>query len=218
MPSQNRLALTRALADHDQRDASTLVAEQLSAPITASAAWPEGRDTAMVDATAAEVTVTLPLGTDENIGLHHNIVKTDAAANDAIMATPAGQTFEDNSTTIAVAGQHGRASAYWDGTVWRRAEVSASGGPIDGTDGTFDSVTAAAVTVTTGNLVVTLGDITLPAGDVTLTEGRLTITAGLVTITGLAEYADDAAAKLGGLTEGMAYRTAAGAVMVVLPA
>ena len=112
MSSQNRLPLTRALADHDQRRASTLVAEQISDSITASQDWPDGKDTAMIDATDGDVVVTLPLGDDENKGLHFNIVKTDASANDATMAAPEDQEFEGGGTELTVASQHGRASAY----------------------------------------------------------------------------------------------------------
>lgn len=149
MPSQNRLSLTRALADHDQRDASTLVAEQLSDLITASQTWPEGKDTAMVDATGGAVTVTLDEGTDENVGLHFALVKTDASANAATLAAPSGQTFEDGAGTIAVADQHGRVSVYWDGSLWRRAAATG---------------TVVASSVTTEDLEAT-GDVDLSGAD-----------------------------------------------------
>ncbi len=72
------------------------------------------------------------------------------------------------------------------------------------------------IVATTGDIIATAGDIIATAGDVTVTAGDVVITAGIIKAASLAEYADDAAAKTGGLAEGDFYRTSAGVVMVVL--
>jgi hypothetical protein len=119
MPSQNRLPLTLALSDHDQRDAATLVAAQLTDSITASADFPDNKDTALIDATSGAVNVALPAGGEEIIGLPFTAFKTDASANAAGLACAGSDTFADSTTSLTTAVQGGMVRAFWDGTYWR---------------------------------------------------------------------------------------------------
>lgn len=119
MPSQNRLPLTLALANHDQRDASTLVAAQVTESITSTQVFPDNKDTALVDATGAAVNMTLPAGEDDIIGLPFTVIKTDASANAAGLACAGTDAFADSTTSLTTTVQGGMVRAFWDGSVWR---------------------------------------------------------------------------------------------------
>lgn len=68
------------------------------------------------------------------------------------------------------------------------------------------------VTITAGGLIVTAGGVTVSAGGATITGG-LELVTGIIKLP-LTEYADNAAALVGGLVAGNLYHTA-GAVKVV---
>lgn len=192
MPStQNRLPLSRALADHDQRPASSLVARQISSSITASAAYPVGIDEAKVDATGGAVVLTLPEGSDEIIGLPFLALKTDGSANAVSLARSGTDTFAGGGTSISTTAQNSRIGAYWDGTNWRDffAGQISSGLAV-----------SSGLTVASGGLTVTAGGLSVVAGNVVLPLGN---------------YANDAAASAGGVPINGLYHTA-GAVKIRL--
>jgi hypothetical protein len=128
MPSQNRLELTRALDQHDQRDASTLVARQFTPSITTSQVFPDLKDSALIDATAGAVNVTLPAGSEEIIGLPWYARKTDVSANAAGLLCAGSDTFADTTTSLTTTTQGAEVGAMWDGTYWR--PLPSSGGAV----------------------------------------------------------------------------------------
>lgn len=203
MPSQNRRELTKPLLHHEMRDASTLIARQFTEVFTASGDFPDLKDTALVDATSAEVLLTLPLGTEEIIGLPYGVIKSDSSSNAAGVACAGSDTFADSTTSLKTTSQHGSLFVMWDGSKWRRAYPSASS---DGGAGVFSGITSS------GALLVTTGGARVNAGGMRIDAGGLQVLAGAVQLP-LTNYADDAAAGVGGLTAGQLYRTA-GAVMV----
>ena len=131
MASQTRYDLTKPLDQHLLRDASSLVADQLTSTLTAAPdAFPDGDDTAMCDASGGAFNVPLPLGTDDNIGLIFNVYKTDSSSNAAGLVCSGSQTFAPGGgTSLTTTVQGGKVSAFWDGTNWRNANPgSGSGG------------------------------------------------------------------------------------------
>lgn len=120
MPSQNRHRLTAALQDHLLRDASTLVARQLSDVLTAADVFPDETDLAIVDATAGAINITLPSGSEDIIGLPWYARKYDASANAAGLVCAGADTFADSTTTLTTTTQGAEVGAEWDGTYWRQ--------------------------------------------------------------------------------------------------
>lgn len=267
MPStQDRAPLGESLAFHSHRPASSLAARQYTS-LTSSAAFPNGKDSAIVNATSGAVNVTLPAGNDSIIGLpfHAERANADATSNAVALVCAGTDTFVDGGTSIsstatADAGLH--LAAVWDGANWRPYFPPASGGGAaafssltvgDGTGSpaanldksgagvaavnlkaagvlrgklsldasenvvlsVFDGSEALLGSITLNN---STGAITLSKGT-TITTGGLAITAGGLQVNGgttkltLVEYANDAAAGVGGLTAGQLYSTS-GAVKV----
>lgn len=131
MPStQNRLSLDRPLSEHDQRSASTLKAIQFSESITASDAYPDNVDEAKVNATSGAVTLTLPAGSKEIIGLPFVALKTDSSANAVALGRAGTDTFAGGAASISTTTQHGRVGAYWDGSNWRDLFAGAGGSAV----------------------------------------------------------------------------------------
>jgi hypothetical protein len=188
MPStQNRLPLSRALADHDQRPAVTLKALQFSDSITASAAYPSNVDEAKVDATSGAVALTLPAGAPEIIGLPFLALKTDSSANGVSLARAGTDTFAGGGTSISTTVQNGRVGAYWDGSNWRDffanssgsgSGISAGAGSLTIGDGTGSPLVAlnklgtgtAAYQLKVGSVV--RGDLQLDASENVLLQQR----------------------------------------------
>lgn len=120
MPTtQNRLSLARPLSEHDQRSAATLKAIQFSESITAGGAYPDNVDEAKVDATGGAVTLTLPAGSKEIIGLPYVAVKTDSSVYAVRLGCAGSDTFAGGASFISTTTQNARVGAYWDGTNWR---------------------------------------------------------------------------------------------------
>lgn len=192
MPStQTRLSLSRALADHDQRPASSLVARQISPSITASTGYPQDIDEAKVNATGGAVALTLPLGSDEIIGLPFLALKTDSSSNAVSLTRSGTDTFAGGGTSISTTAQNARIGAYWDGANWRDWFAGS---------------------VSTG-LAVSSG-LTVASGGLTVTAGGISVAAGNVVVP-LVNYANDAAAAAGGVPLNGLYHTA-GAVKIRL--
>jgi hypothetical protein len=148
MPSQNRLELTRALDQHDQRDASTLVARQFTPSITTSQVFPDLKDSALIDATAGAVNVTLPAGSEEIIGLPWYARKTDVSANAAGLLCAGSDTFADTTTSLTTTTQGAEVGAMWDGTYWR--PLPSSGGAVSVAAVTTTGAITAGTSVTAG--------------------------------------------------------------------
>lgn len=135
MPSsQNRLPLSRALADHDQRPAATLKAIQLSDTLTASGTFPPDADEARANATSGAVVISLPPGSEDIIGLPFTACKLDSSANAVSLARSGSDTFAGGGTSISTTVQNGRIGAFWDGSNWRDlfSTVLASGLVVSG--------------------------------------------------------------------------------------
>ena len=117
--SQTRLPLASPLLQHDGRPASTLVAWQFTASLTASQVFPSGKDCALVNATSGAVSATLPRGSEEIIGLPFGAYKTDVSANAAGLLCAGSDTFADTTTSLTTTTQGAFVGAVWDGTYWR---------------------------------------------------------------------------------------------------
>lgn len=145
MPStQNRAPLGESLAFHSHRPASSLTARQYTSTLTSSTTFPDGKDSAIVNATGGAVGITLPAGSDSIIGLpfHAERANADATSNAVALVCAGTDTFVDGGTSIsstatADAGLH--LAAVWDGANWRPYfPTAANGGP-----GAFSTLTAA---------------------------------------------------------------------------
>ena len=148
--SQTRLPLSSPILQHDGRPASTLVARQFTASLTTSQVFPAGKDSALVDATAGAVNVTLPRGSEEIIGLPFWALKTDVSANAAGLVRSGTDTFAPGAgTSITTTVQGAEIGAMWDGTNWRALTGSASGGAVAAT-----TITATGTVTTSGTLDV----------------------------------------------------------------
>jgi hypothetical protein len=149
--SQTRLPLTRPLSEHDQRPASTLVARQFTSSLTASQVFPEGKDSALVDATAGAVNVTLPPGSDKIIGLPFYARKTDVSANAVGLVRAGSDTFAPGAgTSITTTVQGAEIGATWDGTNRRAMTGAASGGAVAATTVTASGAISAGTTLAIG--------------------------------------------------------------------
>ncbi len=130
MPSQNRHDLTASLNLHELRDASTLVASQLTETITSSQVFPDRKDYAMVNASDGAVSISLPLGSDEIIGLPWKVRKLDNSSNAAGLACSGSDTFADTTTTLTTTTEGAEVGAMWDGTYWRPLASASAGAPV----------------------------------------------------------------------------------------
>lgn len=145
MPStQNRAPLGESLAFHSHRPASSLTARQYTSTLTSSAAFPDGKDSAIVDATSGAVNVTLPAGSDSIIGLpfHAERAGVDASSNAVALVAAGTDTFVDGGTSISSTassddGLH--LAAVWDGANWRPYFPGAANG---GGVGAFSTLSA----------------------------------------------------------------------------
>jgi len=202
MPSQNRLELTRALDQHDQRDASTLVARQFTPSITTSQVFPDLKDSALIDATAGAVNVTLPAGSEEIIGLPWYARKTDVSANAAGLLCAGTDTFADTTTSLTTTTQGAEVGAMWDGANW--IPLASTGGAVAGaTLAATSSITVggtttgtAAAKLTTNKTAAGVGGHDLKAAGVLRAELLLAADEKLI----LRNYAADGTTVLGSLT------------------
>jgi len=145
MPStQNRAPLGESLAFHSHRPASSLTARQYTSTLTSSAAFPDGKDSAIVNATDGAVNITLPAGSDSIIGLpfHAERANADATSNAVALVCAGTDTFVDGSTSISSTattdlGLH--LAAVWDGAKWRPYFPGAANG---GGVGAFSTLSA----------------------------------------------------------------------------
>jgi len=145
MPStQNRAPLGESLAFHSHRPASSLTARQYTSTLTSSAAFPDGKDSAIVDATGGAVNITLPAGSDSITGLpfHAERADADAGSNTIALVCAGSDTFVDGSTSISSTattdlGLH--LAAVWDGAKWRPYFPGAANG---GGVGAFSTLSA----------------------------------------------------------------------------
>ena len=148
--SQTRLPLASPLLQHDGRPASTLVARQFTASLTASQVFPPGKDAALVDATAGAVNITLPPGSEEIVGLPFYARKTDVSANAVGLVRAGSDTFAPGAgTSITATVQGAEIGAMWDGTNWRAVTGAASGGAVAAT-----TITASGTITANGTLDV----------------------------------------------------------------
>ncbi|HEY1177163.1 MAG TPA: hypothetical protein VGF17_13485, partial [Phytomonospora sp.] len=188
MPSQNRLDLSKPLDFHSMRDASTLVAQQFTDVLTSAQVMPDGKDTARINAASGAINVTVPEGTDENIGIVYRAIKTDSTGNAAGLACPSGQTLPDASTSLTTTNQGGEVALKWDGTYWRNANPgSGASGPLS-----VSTLTVSGAASLNGGASVT-GGLTVVNTGLTISAGGLRITAG-TTVMPLPTHADEAAA------------------------
>jgi len=134
MPTtQDRAPLGEALAFHSHRPASSLVARQFTAVLTATATFADGTDSARIDATAGAVNATLPAGSDSIIGLEYFARKVDSSGNAAGLACAGTDTFADLTTSLTTTTEGAEVGATWDGTFWRPLAAAGAGGPVSAT-------------------------------------------------------------------------------------
>ena len=96
-------------------------AQDVYESLTASAVFPEGSNTLLCDATSGELTVTLPVGGTELLGVRRSVIKTDNSVNAVILAAAPGNTIE-GASAVGAATRYSRLDVVWaaDGQ-WRRA-------------------------------------------------------------------------------------------------
>lgn len=148
--SQNRHRLSAPLSQHDQRDAATLVAAQLTEVLTESQEFPDNKDTAMCDATDADVEMSLPLGSEDIIGLPWVAYKVDSSANEVKLVCSGDDEFADASTEIGTTTEGASIGAMWDGTVWRQLAAPVSSGAFEATTVASTGAMTAGTTLTVG--------------------------------------------------------------------
>ena len=170
--SQTRLPLASPLLQHDGRPASTLVARQFTASLTASQVFPSGKDAALVDATAGAVNVTLPRGSEEIVGLPFYARKTDVSANAVGLVRAGSDTFAPGAgTSITTTVQGAEIGAMWDGTNWRAVTGAASGGAVAATtvtaSGAISGLTVAATTSASVGTTLAIGTGATIGGETT---------------------------------------------------
>lgn len=134
---QTRLPLLSPLSQHDQRCAATLVNLQIwGTAITAATTIGVGIDIdtdvirGSTATAAANLAVTLPLGSPEIIGHVYELEKTNSDAYTFGFACQGSDTFDDATTLLAQAAQYGTVRTYWNGSKWRKLAAGATGGAL----------------------------------------------------------------------------------------
>ena len=131
---QTRLPLTRALADHDQRCAGTLVNLQIHPTVLTAAetiglgAVSSDIDVIKGNTSGGAFNVTLPRGTPEIAGHIYEALKSAGSAAFGF-ALQGDDTFEDAATTFTNSTTDASVRTYWDGALWRKVG-GATGGTL----------------------------------------------------------------------------------------
>ena len=139
---QTRLPLTRALADHDQRCAGTLVNLQIHPTVlTAAETIGSGVVSSDIDVIKGNTSggafnVTLPRGAAEIAGHIYEALKSAGAAAFGF-ALQGNDTFEDAATTFTNSTTDASVRAYWDGALWRKVGGATGGALPAATSGTL---------------------------------------------------------------------------------
>ena len=123
---QIRSPLQNSIQQHANRAAGSLLARQIqlfSFEGTDRSLAPE-KDAAIVDTTGGSVTMRLPVGSDAIKGLPLFFYKK-VAGNTLTVARATGtlQTIE-GSTSVSVTAVNAVIALFWDGSIWRRYNVS----------------------------------------------------------------------------------------------
>jgi len=170
MPStQIRSPLLDTLQQHANRAAGSLIARQFTDSLTESQAFPDLKDSALVDSTAGAVNITLPEGSDDITGLPYYVRKTDVSANAAGMACAGSDTFASGATSLTTTTQGAEVGAMWDGTHW--IPLPSSGGSVSVASVTTTGAVTAGTTMAAGT-GASIGGDTAGTADATLSLNK----------------------------------------------
>lgn len=197
---QTRLPLHRALAEHDQRCAGTLVNLQIYPTVLEAAVTvglgeiPRDIDVIKGDTTDGAFNATLPLGDQEIVGHIYEAIKVAGAAAFGF-ALQGDDTFEDAATTFTNATTDASVRTYWDGEVWRKISGATGGALPAASSGTLGDGTGSP-TLTMNKSATGTDKINLQAASVLRGQLQLNATEDVV----LSVYDTDGTTLLGTIT------------------
>lgn len=194
---QTRLGLSDEIGKYGATPAAALVCEQIKEKSAAYQMLPDD-DTIFVDTSGASVTITLPSVLQAYKGKVYSVVKLVAA--NSLVLDGFGSDPVESGTGVTATARWERISVVTDGTVWVRATPGQGGvaptGVLLAANNLSDLASAATAQTNLGG--TTVGKAVFTAANVQAALAAL----------GFVNYADDAAAALGGVPVGGGYQTA----------
>lgn len=119
------------LQQHANRAAGSLIARQFVTLTTGTITWADHfplKDTALCNTAGGNITINIPTGSDEIIGLPMYFYKTSASNSLTVQRTSGSGNTIEGATSLSLTAENGVIGLVWDGSMYRSIGTDLVGG------------------------------------------------------------------------------------------